>query len=395
MNVEAFISSCIHEHNQNLFHAVACADNFSRKMKVLVVSDYRGTVSVRPEAEMFIGLARQGIQVDIVTYPGTAYESAFLAAGINVFPEHPTSKFDRKETRKLRRILEEGGYHVMHLYNSRATIHGLKAAKGLPVKVILYRGYAGNVHWYDPLAYMKYLHPRVDAIICITREIQQSIQRQFWFRTDKSVLITKGHDPAWYSAVKPASLASYGIPEGAFTVISVANNRPFKDIPTLLKAAIRISESRDIYWLLVGSGMDTAENLKIIAGSPARDRIVFAGFQVDPLPMMAACQVIANTSIGGEGLNKTLIEGMSLGLAPVVTDIAGNREIVPSSDQGEIVPPGDVDQVVEAIRKYAKDRGYLELKARAARGYIRKALHLDVSIKQTMALYRELVGWTD
>ncbi len=364
-------------------------------MKVLVVSDYRGTISVRPEAEMFIGVAKHGVHVDIVTYPDTAYEQAFRAAGMEVFPTHPMSKFDRKETLSLRQILIDGGYHVMHLYNSRAMIHGLKAAKGLPVKVILYRGYAGHVHWYDPLAYMKYLHPRVDAIICITKEIQQSIQRQFWFRADPTVLITKGHDPAWYANVKMANLEPYGIPEGAFTVISVANNRPFKDMPTLLRAAIRVSDNKPVYWLLVGSGMDTSENLKIIGDSSARDKIIFAGFQPDPLPMMAACQVIANTSLGGEGLNKTLIEGMSLGLAPVVTDIAGNRELVPSSEQGEIVPPGSVDQVAEAVLRYAKDRGYLDHKARTARGYIRKALHIDVSVKQTMALYRKLVGWTD
>ncbi len=370
---------------------VACEQIRKLDMKVLVVSDYRGTVSVRPEAEMFIGLEKAGVQVDILTYPDTAYEAAFRKAGMQVMTTHPRTKFNQKETKSLRALLEKGKYQILHLYNSRAIIHGLKAARGLPVKVILYRGYAGHVHWYDPTAYFKYLHPRVDAIICITKEIQQSLQRQFWFRKDPTVRITKGHDPAWYKGVEPARLEPFGIPKGAFTVISVANNRPFKDISTLLRVACEISEKKEVYWLLVGSGMDTEANLKIIAGSPARERIVLAGFQTDPLPLMMACQVIINTSIGGEGLNKTLIEGMSLGLAPIVSDIAGNRELVPDAEKGEIVAPGDVSGFVKAVNLYARDQGYRETKARNARSFIRKALHISVSVKETKALYRKLL----
>ncbi|MCF8237224.1 MAG: glycosyltransferase family 4 protein [Saprospiraceae bacterium] len=370
---------------------VACEQIRKEKMKVLVVSDYRGTVSVRPEAEMFIGLAKAGVQVDILTYPETEYEGIFQKAGMRVMTTHPRTKFDRKESQSLRALLEKEGYHILHLYNSRAIIHGLRAARGLPVKVILYRGYAGHVHWYDPTAYFKYLHPRVDAIICITREIRQSLQRQFWFRKDPTVWITKGHDPNWYDPIQPARLEPFGIPKGAFTVISVANNRPFKDISTLLRAAREVSEKREVYWLLVGNGMDSKANLQILSGSPARDRIVLAGFQPNPLPLMRACQVIINTSTGGEGLNKTLIEGMSLGLAPVVSDIPGNRELVPDADKGEIVAPGDMAGFVQAVTRYLKDRGYRETKAREARSFIRKDMHINVSVRQTMELYRQLL----
>ncbi len=361
-------------------------------MKVLVVSDYRGTVSVRPEAEMFIGMAKAGVQVDILTYPETEYEADFRKAGMRVMTSHPKTKFNKQETRFLHDLLVKEQYQVLHLYNSRATIHGLKAARRLPVKVILYRGYAGHVHWYDPTAYFKYLHPRVDAIICITREIQRALQRQFWFRRDPTVWISKGHDPEWYKGIKPANLEPFGIPSGAFTVISVANNRPFKDIPTLLKVARAVSEQQNVYWLLVGNGMDTDTNLKLLAESPARDHIIFAGFQPNPLPLMRACQVIINTSTGGEGLNKTLIEGMSLGLAPVISDIPGNREVVPDTSKGEIVTPGDVAGFSQAIIRYVQDQGHREMKAREARSFIRKELHIAGSVRKTMDLYQKLLA---
>ncbi|MCB0694286.1 MAG: glycosyltransferase [Lewinellaceae bacterium] len=361
-------------------------------MKVLVVSDYRPTNGVRPEAELFIRLAREGLQVDVMTYPGADYQARFEEAGIRVMTSHPRTKFSRGETRALRDLLIRERYDALHLFNSRAMQHGLRAARGLPVVVLAYRGYAGNVYWWDPSAYLKYLHPRIDGILCITREIQKSLQRQFWFRRDPTLLVTKGHDPAWYKGIPAASLQDLGIPEDAFVVISVANSRPFKDIPTLLKAAGLVRSERPIYWLLVGKGMDSPRHMRILRDSPARDRVIFAGFQPDPLRFMAASQVIVNCSVGGEGLNKTLIEGMSLGLPAIVTDIPGNREIVPSDAEGVIIPLRDPQALAAAVSRYAADEAFRQERANAGRQYIQSALHIDRSVEQMLQIYQSFAG---
>lgn len=359
-------------------------------MKVLVVSDYRSTNGVRPEAELFIRLAGRGLHIDVMTYPGTAYQARFEDAGIRVLTNHPRTKFNRKETSDLRDLLIREQYDFLHLFNSQAMQHGLRAARGLPIRVLLYRGYAGHVHWWDPTAYLKYLHPRVDGILCITKEIRQSLRRQFWFRRDPTMLVTKGHDPSWYAGIEQASLEGFGIPSGAFVVISVANNRPFKDIKTILMATALTKSERPIYWLLVGKGMDSPELLSVIKESPARDRVIFAGFQADPFPCMAASQVIVNCSIGGEGLNKTLIEGMSLGLPTIVTDIPGNREVVPSETEGMIIPIRHPQALADAVTRYATDETFRQERARAGRAYVQSALHIDRSVEQMLQIYQSL-----
>ena len=45
--------------------------------KILVISNYRSTIGVRPEAEIFIGLARLGFDVEIMTYGDAEYVSTF------------------------------------------------------------------------------------------------------------------------------------------------------------------------------------------------------------------------------------------------------------------------------------------------------------------------------
>lgn len=116
------------------------------KTKVLVISDYRDTNSVRPEAELFIGLQQAGLEITVMTFDQAAYIQRFEAAGIRVIGFHPERKLDFVAIRIIRQELRTGGHHILHLFNSRAILNGIQAASGLPVKVVLYRGYTGHIH---------------------------------------------------------------------------------------------------------------------------------------------------------------------------------------------------------------------------------------------------------
>jgi len=109
-------------------------------MKILVISNYRPFHTARPEAEIFIGLAKLGVEIDIMTYGDAKYFEIFKEAGINVIDFHPEKKMDKDEIAFIRKHLIEGKHDVIQLYNNPAAVNGIQAAKGLPVKVILYRG---------------------------------------------------------------------------------------------------------------------------------------------------------------------------------------------------------------------------------------------------------------
>lgn len=356
--------------------------------KILVISNYRSINSTRPEAEMFIGLARRGVQVDIMTYPDAESNiRRFREAGIRVIPWHPRSKWSFGAIARIRRVLKEGNYDFMHLYNSRAMLNGLPAAIGLPVKVLLYRGYAGNIHATDPIAYLKYLHPRADGVICITEEIKALVDRENWYRQPLAVCIPKGHDPAWYADVNPADLKAYGIPPEAFTVACMANNRAFKDIPTLLRAWVRLEGRPDIHLLLIGRDMDHPANRLILKGTPAFRQVHFAGYFPDPLPLLKASQVIALSSTKGEAITKSVLEGMSLGLAPVITNIPGNRHLVKDGVSGLLVPPGDPAAFAGAVQQLADDRSLCQRMGQEARRFMQTEMHIDRTIDLTLAWY--------
>ncbi|MBD3638795.1 MAG: glycosyltransferase family 4 protein [Crocinitomicaceae bacterium] len=361
-------------------------------IKVLAISDYREFHSVRPEAEIFIGLKKLGLDVHIMTYGDCEYAQRFKDVGIKVIDFHPQAKFDKEEQQFIRETLEKEQYDIIHLFNSRAIIHGIRAAKGLDTKVVLYRGYSGNIHWYDPTAYLKFLHPRVDAIMCNSLGVEEIIRRQKLYNKQKAVTINKGHRPEWYSGVEPSNIREeFNIPEDAFLLINVANNRRMKGIPYLLKAMNELPEGLNIHLILLGKRMDTPENMEIINDGPYKDNIHLPGFRPDALSVVASSDVFVLPSIMGESITKSVIEAMSLEKAPIITDIAGNVELVEDGESGLVVPKKDHTALAEAILKLYEDRTLTKKLAENAKLRIQTELSTDKTITKVKELYEELL----
>lgn len=361
------------------------------KPKILVISDYRGFHTARPEAEIFIGLVRRGYEVHVMTYAEAEYAAISQEAGVKVIAFHPKRKNDAAEIAFIRQALIDEKYDVLHLFNSVAIVNGIAAAKHLPVKVILYRGYSGNVHWYDPTAYLKYLHPRVDKIVCNSIGVKQMFDNQFFFDKNKAIVINKGHRLEWYADVQPTDIRrELGIAQNALLLINVANNRHMKGIPYLLGAMADLPLPLDVHLLLVGRDMDTKQNKKILANCPRPERVHFLGFRKDALNLVAASDAFVSSSIKGESITKSIIEAMALGVAPVITNIAGNVELVEHEHNGLVVARKDARQLKEAILRLYNDRSLCRTFGERSKQRIVSHLHTDKTIEGYQAMYREM-----
>lgn len=361
-------------------------------MKVLVISNYNAKHTVRPEAEIFIDLHQLGVEVEIMTYEGSYYAKKFKENGIRVIDFHPEKKFSRKESDFIRKHLKEGRHDILHLFNSKSTITGIRAAKSLPVKVVLYRGYEGNIKWYDPTCYLKYLHPRVDKIVCNAKSIENYINKQFKFQKNKNKAITinKGHDVDWYKT-KPISRKELGISENALLLVNSANNRKMKGIPWLLEAMNQIPGNCNIHLLLLGRNMETKENLHILNKGKNVEKVHFLGFRKDALSVVAACDAFVLPSIMGESLTKAVVEAMSLSVAPIITDIPGNAELLVNGISGLVVPAKNSEAIKNAILMLYHDRELCESFGNQAKQHIKTQLNHEKTVKEMKKLYEELL----
>jgi len=361
-------------------------------INVLVISNYRDYHSTRPEARIFIGLAKQGFNIHVMTHPDTQMEKDFQEAGIKVIAFHPKHKGEKSEIKKVRDYITENNIDVMHLFNSRAIQTGIKAAKNLPVKVALYRGYTGNIHWWDPTAYLKFLHPRVDKIFCNSIGVENLIRSQKLFKTNVPITINKGHDIAWYEGYEPIDIKKeLGIPEDAFLLVNVANNRRMKGIPYLLKAMNLLPSDANIHLLLVGRNMDDKKHLKVINAGDKKNNIHILGFRKDVLNIVAACNSFVLSSITGESITKSVLEAMSLGVTPIITNIPGNTELVVHEENGLVVPLKNPSALNTAIMRIYNNREFCKKMGATSKERIRNVLNTENTVLKTKAMYEDLL----
>jgi len=319
-------------------------------MRLLVITSHGDTLnSIRPEAEIFVGLARSGVEITIMTQGDTAYRSRLEAVGIRIVDFVPRKKFSLSAIRTIRTELKRTHYDAVYAFNNKAIANLCVAALGINTAVVTYRGQTGNISKWDPTAYLTHLNPRVDLIICVADAVRESLRAQHP-HPDRVLTVYKGHDLDWYAA-EPTNLAAFDIPAGAFVVGCVANNRPRKGLPVLVEAAGLLPADAPIHFLLIGSNMDEPGLQTQIKASPYRDRIHVLGFRSDAPEIVAACSATVLPSTKREGLPKTVIESMAYGVAPIVSDSGGSAELVVDGESGIVVAPGDAAALAAAIER--------------------------------------------
>ena len=345
----------------------------------------------RPTVAAFIGIRRAGIEVAAVRTHSDTANDALAAAGVPLVDVAALNRLDAGGIRRLRAELSQGGYDILHVFGNRALRNGLLAARGLPVRLVAYRGIVGNVSFFNPVSWMRFLNPRIDCIVCVADAVRDHFldMRPAMLRLPAARLVTihKGHSPDWYTE-PPADLRAFGIPPDAFVVSCVANYRPRKGIERLVEAMADLPA--DVHLLLVGR-MEARALDGTIAANPAAPRIHRIGYRADAPSLAAACDAAVLPSIRREGLPRSVIEAMACGTAPIVTDAGGNPELVVDGVSGLVVPPDDAGAIRRAVRRLYDDPALRERLGEAARERIRTCFRIEDTVERTVELYRRLV----
>jgi glycosyltransferase involved in cell wall biosynthesis len=341
----------------------------------------------------FVGLKESGVDLAVVCPLQSTTRPQLIAAGIELIDIPLKRRIDREAIRMLRQTLEARRCDILHVLGNKALQNGLAATKGLSTRVIAYRGIVGNVSFFNPVSWMRFLNPRVDRIVCVANAVRDYFlaMQPAWLRVPESKLVRiyKGHSLSWYTA-EPAELHSVGIPEGAFVVSCVANYRPRKGIEYLIDALARLPREWPVHLLLVGL-MDDPRLSKRIARSPVRDRIHRVGRRTDAPALAAASDVFVMPSIKREGLARSLIEAMAYARPAIVTDCGGSPELVLDGECGIVVAVRNSQALADAIELLYRDPNLRLRYGLAARERIEKHFRIEDTIAETLALYRSVV----
>nr|WP_253799404.1 glycosyltransferase family 4 protein [Rhodovulum sp. P5] len=167
--------------------------------------------------------------------------------------------------------------------------------------------------------------------------------------------------------------------EGEIRLLFVGRLAPVKGLRVLLEALAELApEIPGLRLVLVGDGPDRARLEE--AAAPLGDRVTFTGYlsQDEVAGAMQGTDICVLPSFA-EGVPVVLMEAFASAKPVIATQVAGVGELVAQGESGLIVPPGDRDSLIAAIRKLAADP---DLRARmGAAGRAKVVADFDISVE--------------
>jgi glycosyltransferase involved in cell wall biosynthesis len=116
------------------------------------------------------------------------------------------------------------------------------------------------------------------------------------------------------------------------------------------------------------------------------------GWRTDMPDVFAEASLVCLPTFYGEGVPKALIEAAAAARAIVATDVPGCREIVRPGENGWLVPPRNVEALAIALRQAIAQPGLCAEFGARGRHMVEHEFSLDVVIRETLAVYNELVA---
>ncbi|MEM9172916.1 MAG: glycosyltransferase family 4 protein [Pseudomonadota bacterium] len=362
-------------------------------MRLLAISSHADTLnSVRPEAELFIGLQQAGVNVTVLTQADSPYAQRMQDAGVTVVNNHIRRKFSLSTVRIIRDSVRERAIDIVYAFNNKAICNAAFASIGLDVLLFAYRGQTGNINRGDPTPYLSILHPRVDGIIGVAEAVVNSLKSVAKNKTLHTVY--KGHALEWYDE-PAADRQSLGLSDDDFVVGCVANNRPRKGVAYLIEACGELTDLPNLKLMLIGSGMTQTELGTAVAATNLGDRVLMLGRRDDATQLIQACDVSVLPAIRREGLPKTVIEAMAYGIAPIVTDTGGNAELVAHNQSGLVVPVQNAAALADAIRQLHQDVRLRTRLASAARERVHSHFNVEQGVAKTLSIFEDALRKRD
>lgn len=162
----------------------------------------------------------------------------------------------------------------------------------------------------------------------------------------------------------------------------------------LIEAAQRLtSEQLDFELVLVGDGEMRSEIETLVTRHGLNERVRITGWLsgADVRLEILAARALVLPSFA-EGLPVVIMEAMAAGRPVISTYVAGIPELVTHGKHGWLVPAGDIDALVDTLRRcLATPVGDITLMGEAARQRVRERHAVDQAAEQLARLFQHAV----
>ena len=292
----------------------------------------------------------------------------------------------------MKKLIAPVGADIVHTHGC---LSGRIAAKALGAKTVLTRHSAFPFPaWVRKtparLLYRFIYGHYADKIIAVSPAGAQ-IMYDFGIPKVKVAVMMNGAE-----ALRPLTQAerrearhSWGVEDGTFLLGAVARLEEYKGHRCMLEALrLLLDRGRDVKLLIAGTGSyeDTLRSL----ASDLGDKVIFSGFARDVAVPLGAMDLQLNASYESETSSLSIIEGMSIGLPAVASDICGNPYLIEDRVSGLLFTPQDPRDLAEKISEIMDSPSLRDSLSRGARRRYEESFTGEIYARSIEKVYQEM-----
>lgn len=335
-------------------------------------------------------LDKKVFEVVIIGFSDGPVKKLFQAIGAKVFSISKSKGLDLSFIGKLRTILDTEHIDVINVHHYGPFLYTSLASVGLDTSLI----YTEHSRWQlEQLSLPhkvinRFLLIRTDALIAISKQIQDYYLHRLKLNKAKVHLIPNGIDLALYRPKANSSLRKdIGIGEDEKVVGIVANLRPEKNHKLLISAFSNVvSVLPNVRLVVAGDDCMDGQVQQFALESRVSERIHFLGRRDDIPELLELFDVFCLPSIH-EGMPLTVLEAMSAGVPVVGADVLGINEVITNNANGFLFPSNDSNKLSEVIVQLLTDHNLKKRLSEAASQYVADHYDLDKKVMEYERLF--------
>ena len=290
---------------------------------------------------------------------------------------------------RMKRMLQGLNLDVVHSHEFTMAVYGAAACKlvGIPHVVTLHGGDGAFQARRRRIA-LRWANRNSQAFVGVSHHTSQFMVEKLGLR-EAAVQTVHNGIPS-LKGDRDATRSALGLTDEDVLVLAVGNARPRKGHMLLLEA---LAELRDqgigqaLHVAVAGDGPERPRMAEYAREKGLSDRVHLLGLRRDIGDLQAAADISAMPSFW-EGLPLAVLEGMFAGNPVLASDVGGIAEAVRSGDEGILVEPGQVGQIVEALARLLQDPNERMAMGKAALNRAEELFSVEVMADQYERLYR-------
>jgi L-malate glycosyltransferase len=313
-------------------------------------------------------------KIPVVEFPVRSFGSPSIVAG----------------ARAMARYIKANGIRLVHPFDVPTTLFGVPVARACGIPAVASQlSYRNHLYARRDLFLLRMVDRISSKIVVNSKEIERHLVEEVGVDADLTYLCYNGVDtnefhPRGRQKVPP-------LKDSKLVIGIVCALREEKGLALLIEAFSKVRWELDAMKLvIVGQGPMLAQLEALRDRLDLQDEMLLAPATSEVAQWMRSIDIFVLPSTS-ESFSNALLEAMACGCCVIGSRVGGTPELIGDQISGLLFNSGDVDGLVDCLKKVIRDQNLRNRFASAAAHRAATEFSIERAVKRTEALYTSLL----